>query len=117
MLASGLPDQDDDKFNKVMGSTKEDGGLLASIGLKKEDMKVNDDDSIADDDQDESLGDLHKNSDLFDPSKDKEGGDLKKRTALDDDDDDDFEDDFDLDLDDPLKKAKNKRDADLEEKS
>ena len=81
-------------------------------------MKVNDDDSIADDDHDESLGDLHKKSDLFDPSKDKEGGEAKKRTALDDDDDDDFEDDFDLDLDDPLSKAKKKKDAfDSEEKS
>ena len=62
----------------MLGSSKEGGGLLASIGLKKEDIKVNEDDSIADD---ESLGDLHKKSDLFDKSKDKKEDGLKKEAA------------------------------------
>ena len=82
-----------------MASSKEGGGLLASIGLKKEDIKVNEDDSIADD---ESLGDLHKKSDLFDKSKDKKEDGLKKRNAFDDDDEDD---DFDIEAD-QLKRSK-----------
>ena len=30
----------DDKFNQVLSSSKEGGGLLASVGLKKEDIKA-----------------------------------------------------------------------------
>jgi len=79
----------------VLSSSKEAGGLLAQIGLKKEDMKDDDDDSIIDD-EDDSLGDLRKKSDLFDRSKDRGGQVSKKRHALSDEDDDD---DSDLDLD------------------
>jgi len=52
----------------VLSSSKEGGGLLASIGLKKDD--VNKDDSVVEDSQEE---DPHKKSDLFDTSKDRIG--------------------------------------------
>lgn len=60
----------------MMSSSKEGGGLLASIGLKKEDMKEGADsigDDLDDDDDGESQleGDPHKKSDLFDTSKDR----------------------------------------------
>lgn len=51
-----------------MSSSKEGGGLLASIGLKKDD--VNKDESMIEDSQEE---DPHKKSDLFDTSKDRIG--------------------------------------------
>jgi len=54
----------------VLSSSKEGGGLLASMGLKKEDMK---EDSNGDLSQDDELGDLHKKNDLFDTSKDRVG--------------------------------------------
>ena len=64
-----------------MSSSKEGGGLLASIGLNKEDMK---EDSMGDYDQEEDEEDerdLHKKSDLFDTSKDRVGAKNKKATA------------------------------------
>jgi len=64
-----------------MSSSKEGGGLLASIGLNKEDMK---EDSMGDYDQEEDEEDerdLHKKSDLFDTSKDRVGAMNKKATA------------------------------------
>ena len=45
-IGSNYPQKNEDKFNQVMSSSKEGGGLLASIGLKKEDMK---EDSVGDD--------------------------------------------------------------------
>ena len=60
-----------------MSSSKEGGGLLASIGLKKEDMK---EDSMGDDSQMDG-DDLHKKSNLFDTSKDRVGAQKKKATA------------------------------------
>ena len=56
----------EDKFNQVLSTSKENGGLLASIGLKKGDAN---DESIIDDSEE----DPHKKSDLFDTSKDKIG--------------------------------------------
>jgi hypothetical protein len=50
-----------------MSSSKEGGGLLASIGLKRDD--VDGDDSLGDDESQEE--DPHKKSDLFDTSKDR----------------------------------------------
>ena len=44
--------KNEDKFNQVMSSSKEGGGLLASIGLKKEDMKEGAD-SVGDGDLDD----------------------------------------------------------------
>ena len=42
-IGSNFPGgKNEDKFNQVMSSSKEGGGLLASIGLKKEDVKDND---------------------------------------------------------------------------
>ena len=72
-IGSNFPQKNEDKFNQVMSSSKEGGGLLASIGLKKEDMK---EDSMGNDSQEE--GDLHK-SDLFDTSKDRVGGAKNKK--------------------------------------
>ena len=54
----------EDKFNQVLSTSKENGGLLASIGLKK----GGDDESLGDESQEE---DPHKKSDLFDTSKDR----------------------------------------------
>lgn len=71
-----------------MSSSKEGGGLLASIGLKKDD--VNKDESIGDESQEE---DPHKKSNLFDTSKDKIGRDAGKNTAKQQQSD---EEDFDL---------------------
>ena len=56
-IGSNFPAQNknEDKFNQVMSSSKEGGGLLASIGLKKEDMKEGADsvgDDLDDDDGD-----------------------------------------------------------------
>ena len=39
--------KNEDKFNQVMSSSKEGGGLLASIGLKKDDVAK--DESMVDD--------------------------------------------------------------------
>lgn len=58
--------KNEDKFNQVLSTSKENGGLLASIGLKK---GADNDDSIGDESQEED--DPHKKSDLFDNSKDK----------------------------------------------
>ena len=49
-----------------MSSSKEGGGLLASVGLKKDDIK----DESLDESQEE---DPHKKQDLFDNSKDRIG--------------------------------------------
>ena len=70
-IGSTFPQKNEDKFNQVMSSSKEGGGLLASIGLKKEDMK---EDSMGGDDSQQEEGDPHKKSDLFDTSKDRVGG-------------------------------------------
>ena len=64
-LGSNFPAKNEDKFNQVLSSTKEGGGLLASIGLKKEDVK--------DESMEDSEEDPHKKSDLFDTSKDRGG--------------------------------------------
>ncbi len=50
-----------------MSSSKEGGGLLASIGLKKDDVNK---DASLDESQEE---DRHKNADWCDNSKDKTG--------------------------------------------
>ena len=61
----------EDKFNQVLSKTKEGGGLLASIGLNKDD--VNDGQSLGDSAEFDSQNNLdpHKKSDLFDTSKDR----------------------------------------------
>lgn len=63
--------KNEDKFNQVLSTSKENGGLLASIGLKKGDN----DESIGEDSQEE---DPHKKSDLFDTSKDRIKGGANK---------------------------------------
>ncbi len=70
-----------------MSSSKEGGGLLASIGLKKDD--VNKDESL-DESQEE---DPHKKSNLFDNSKDKIGAGKagQKKTAGQQSDEEDFD--------------------------
>ena len=71
----------------MLSSSKEGGGLLASIGLKKEDVKADDSQ-----DEDRSEEDPHKKSDLFDTSKDRiKAQALKVGGAMESD-----EDDFDL---------------------
>ena len=77
--------KNEDKFNQVLSTSKENGGLLASIGLRKGEH----DESIGDESQEE---DPHKKSDLFDTSKDRAAENDKK--ALDGMQSD--EDDFDL---------------------
>ena len=84
-IGSSYPQKNEDKFNQVMSSSKEGGGLLASIGLKKEDMK--EDNSLGDDSQEED--DPHKKSDLFDTSKDRIGG--KKKAKAQQSDEEDFD--------------------------
>ena len=80
-MPSDKDEKNEDKFNQVLSTSKENGGLLASIGLKKGEGN---DDSIVDDSNDE---DPHKKSDLFDTSKDKMKGDqLKKGVESDEDD-------------------------------
>ena len=59
-LGSNFPEQNEDKFNKVLSSSKEGGGLLASIGLSKAQVR---DESM---DEDLEEGDPHKQSALFD---------------------------------------------------
>ena len=67
-LGGGVDGKED--FNKVMSTSKENGGLLASIGL---DRKVaNGDESLQDDDSQQEE-DPHKKSDYFDTSKDRIG--------------------------------------------
>lgn len=67
-IGSNFPGaKNEDKFNQVMSSSKEGGGLLASIGLKKEDVKDND--SVGQDSDEDPL----QKSDLFDTSKDRIG--------------------------------------------
>ena len=85
-IGSNFPNKNEDKFNQVMSSSKEGGGLLASIGLKKDDVK---DESANEEDVEE---DPHKKSNLFDNSKEKIGqGKAEKKGAVQSD-----EDDFDL---------------------
>ncbi len=45
-IGSNFPHNNKDKFNQVMSSSKEGGGLLASIGLRKDDVR---DESIGED--------------------------------------------------------------------
>lgn len=85
----GLPDvmgKDEDKFNQVMSSSKEKGGLLASIGLKKDDVAK--DDSIAEESPEE---DPHKKSDLFDTSKDRIAQNKAKKPGAARSDEEDFD--------------------------
>ena len=71
----------------MLSSSKEGGGLLASIGLKKEDVKADESQE-----EDRSEEDPHKKSDLFDTSKDRiKAQALKVGGAMESD-----EDDFDL---------------------
>lgn len=66
-------DKNEDKFNKVLSTSKENGGLLASIGLKNKDF----DEASLDSAERDSEGAPHNKSDLFDTSKDriaKKGG-------------------------------------------
>ena len=56
----------EEKFNKVLSTSKENGGLLASIGLKNKDF--NNEDVSLDGDSEEAP---HNKSDLFDTSKDR----------------------------------------------
>lgn len=64
-LGEGKEEKIKDEFNQVLSTSKENGGFLASMGLKKGEGN---DESIIDDSQEE---DPHKKSDLFDTSKDK----------------------------------------------
>ena len=85
----------------MLSTSKENGGFLASMGLKKGEGN---DESIIDDSQEE---DPHKKSDLFDTSKDKiaKGGKVQKGMESD-------EDDFDLGFGSNKKgKEKGKREA------
>ena len=65
----------------MLSTSKENGGFLASMGLKKGEGN---DESIIDDSQEE---DPHKKSDLFDTSKDKiaKGGKVHKGMESDED--------------------------------
>ena len=77
--------KNEDKFNQVLSTSKENGGLLASIGLKKGEN----DESIDDESQEE---DPHKKSDLFDNSKDRgQGKDTKTPVDGMHSDEDDFD--------------------------
>ena len=62
-IGSNFQNKNEDKFNQVLSSSKEGGGLLASIGLKKDDVER--DESMAEDSQE----DPHRKSDLFDNSQ------------------------------------------------
>ena len=86
-----------------MSSSKEGGGLLASIGLKKDD--VDNEDSMGDESQEE---DPHKKSDLFDMSKDRglRAGGNKAAAQLSD------EEDFDLGFDSSRKDKESKEKLD-----
>ena len=79
-------DKNEDKFNQILSTSKENGGLLASIGLKRGEN----DESIGDESQEE---DPHKKSDLFDTSKDRGAA---KNANMKDDGMQSDEDDFDL---------------------
>ena len=79
--------KNEDKFNQVMSSSKEGGGLLASIGMNKNDLHEGVE-SVGEDSQEE---DPHKKSDLFDTSKDRIGDQRNKANAQQSD-----EEDFDL---------------------
>lgn len=71
-IGSNFPNKNEDKFNMVMSSSKEGGGLLASIGLKKDEL--NKDESLYESQEE----DPHKKSNLFDNSKDRIGGAQQK---------------------------------------
>lgn len=71
-IGSNFPNKNEDKFNMVMSSSKEGGGLLASIGLKKDEL--NKDESLYESQEE----DPHKKSNLFDNSKDRIGGGQQK---------------------------------------
>ena len=84
-IGSNFPGKNEDKFNMVMSSSKEGGGLLASIGLKKDEL--NKDESLYESQEE----DPHKKSNLFDNSKDRIGEQKKKAEAENQSDDDDFD--------------------------
>jgi hypothetical protein len=67
-LDKDFVDTNEDKFNKVLSTSKENGGLLASIGLKNKDFAENES-LIVDEDQDSE--EKHEKSYLFDTSKDR----------------------------------------------
>jgi len=104
-IGSNFPNKNEDKFNQVMSSSKEGGGLLASIGLKKDDMK---DESLNDEDQEE---DPHKKSNLFDTSKDKIGRGKNEKKGSPQSDEDDFDLGFGSSKKDKEPKSNNKSDA------
>ena len=82
---SNYPAKNEDKFNQVMSSSKEGGGLLASIGMNKNDLKEGAESALEEDSQEE---DPHKKSDLFDTSKDRIGEQRNKQFAQQSDEDD-----------------------------
>ena len=84
-IGSNFPNKNEDKFNMVMSGSKEGGGLLASIGLKKDELQK--DESLYESQEE----DPHKKSNLFDNSKDRIGEQNKKADAHQSD-----EEDFDL---------------------
>lgn len=59
-------DKNEDKFNKVLSTSKEHGGLMASLGIKNKDI-ANEDASL----ENEAEEAPHNKSDLFDTSKDR----------------------------------------------
>lgn len=48
-IGSNFQNKNEDKFNQVLSSSKEGGGLLASIGLKKDDVNNNNNESVIED--------------------------------------------------------------------
>lgn len=82
---SNYPAKNEDKFNQVMSSSKEGGGLLASIGMNKNDLKEGAESALEEDSQEE---DPHKKSDLFDTSKDRIGEQRNKQFAQQSDEED-----------------------------
>ena len=85
-IGSSFPDnKNEDKFNMLV-SSKENGGMLASLGIHKDAVH---DESLGED----SEGDPHKKSDLFDTSKDRGalGGGLDLGKQSDDEDFDGFD--------------------------
>jgi hypothetical protein len=91
----------EDKFNKVMATSKEGGGLLASIGLKNKDI-ANEDASLEGDSEEAP----HNKSDLFDTSKDRvaKGGKAGVKAK-------DSDEDFDLGFNSNKKPASDKKEA------
>ena len=81
VLGEGKDEKIKDEFNQVLSTSKENGGFLASMGLKKGEVN---DESLNDDSQEE---DPHKKSDLFDTSKAKIAKGGKVQTGIESDED------------------------------